>query len=68
MPRLRARGAFFFAEKLRSERQPLFPGNVETSFGCDFKDRERNVREAGVFQVLKSKGVSCERERYSEVV
>ena len=65
-----------------AEPQPLFPGDVETSFRPapqavnprasatlpQSKERPGNVREAGVNLSLLSKGAGCERERYSKVV
>ncbi len=79
--RVNSWGFFLCTQSCEAEPQPLFPGDVETSFRPaprltarvrarygQTKERAGNVREAGVILSLLSKGAGCERERYSKVV
>ena len=68
-PSERIRGPFSFAEELRAEPQPLFPGNVETSSRLLLLRVELGTSaKQGFIPSNQVKGAGRERERYSEVV
>ena len=58
----------FHCGKLRAEPQPLFPGDVETSSERSSGLGSEPSAKQGLFQAHQLKGVSCERERYGQVV
>ena len=62
-------GAFSIAESCELSRNPCFPATLRRlPILCSSGLILERPRSRGYFQVLQVKGVSCERERYSQVV